>query len=104
MPAASAAESTCTARHEPTSCISEEHTSELQSPVHPVCRHLLEKKNEQQKLHSEVSAVVKPTQNTHSNTLVQPKPCATSVEFNVYLAHETALIIMVCAIATEDDI
>src|SRR5258708_23399722 len=24
---------------------SEEHTSELQSPDHPVCRHLLEKKN-----------------------------------------------------------
>src|SRR5690348_18006585 len=30
--------------HNPTSCRSEEHTSELQSPVHLVCRLLLEKK------------------------------------------------------------
>src|SRR5438876_2307416 len=32
------------ARHDPSSSRSEEHTSELQSPVHLVCRLLLEKK------------------------------------------------------------
>src|SRR5690348_17783763 len=34
-------------RAAPTSSRSEEHTSELQSPVHLVCRLLLEKKNHQ---------------------------------------------------------
>src|SRR5690348_17889229 len=39
--------SALTSRRKPTSRRSEEHTSELQSPVHLVCRLLLEKKNKQ---------------------------------------------------------
>src|SRR5947208_12521376 len=46
---------------EPDRCRSEEHTSELQSPDHLVCRLLLEKKKKHQKVNSlkVMSAVVK---------------------------------------------
>src|SRR5438876_8995196 len=47
-------------RSSPASSRSEEHTSELQSPVHLVCRLLLEKKKKK-----------KETQNKHRNTHIQ---------------------------------
>src|SRR5690348_17666730 len=42
---------------------SEEHTSELQSPVHLVCRLLLEKKKTIRKRHATVVAARRPTRN-----------------------------------------
>src|SRR5690348_17857155 len=45
---------------------SEEHTSELQSPVHLVCRLLLEKKKQNQQSHSTTSANLPPHTTTPS--------------------------------------
>src|SRR5438876_5846597 len=51
---------------------SEEHTSELQSPVHLVCRLLLEKKKTKQKKNSKVIYLSQPT------ILLQPPSCGKS--------------------------
>src|SRR4051794_41337891 len=47
---------------------SEEHTSELQSPVHLVCRLLLEKKKKKRTLHQQINTTTNTCPHSSNNT------------------------------------
>src|SRR5690348_1137832 len=66
---------------------SEEHTSELQSPVHLVCRLLLEKKKKKQKntTHTQIRRNV--VQHVHSANRRTLHPCSSAVQ------HRTRLVV-----------